>query len=113
MNILVAWPFLITGPTAGGIAQGVPHFLLVLGALFGVAGLISGYGAWVGQKWGVWVTIIIDVIGGLTALPGILFAPTEQANILAFIGVLAPLFVVFGLMWRQYPTYNERVREEQ
>ena len=101
MNILIAWPFLINGPTADSVGQGVPHTLLVLGGLFGVAGLISGYGAWVGQKWGIWLTIIVDVIGGLTALPGILVAPTQQAQILAFIGVLAPLFVVFGLMWRR------------
>lgn len=101
MNISIAWPFLINGPNVASIGQGIPHTLLVLGGLFGVADLISGYGASVGQKWGVWLTVIIDVIGGLTALPGILIAPTNQAQVLAFIGVLAPLFVVFGLMWRR------------
>ena len=75
-GILFAFPALLQGPTAQGIAQGVPQVVIVLGALLGVAGVVSAYGAWYGQKWGIWLTILTEALNGLLALPGVLFAPS-------------------------------------
>ena len=98
MSILLALPALLRGPDAVGFLQGVPQTVLVLSALLGVAGLVSAYGAWSYQKWGVWLTIVLQALNGLLALPGVLFGPSSQATLSATIGVLIAAFVIIVLL---------------
>jgi hypothetical protein len=102
-GILFAFPALLQGPTAQGIAQGVPQVVLVLSALLGVAGLVSAYGAWYGQKWGIWLTILTEALNGLLALPGVLFAPSAAGRISAVAGVLIAIFVIVVMLRRPRP----------
>ena len=76
IGVLFPLPALLQGPDAPGILNGVPQVVLVAGALLGVVGLVSAYGAWMGQKWGIWLTIVVEAVNGLLALPGVLAAPT-------------------------------------
>lgn len=99
-GVLLPLPALLQGPDAPGILNGVPQVVLVTSALMSVIGLVSAYGAWTGQKWGVWLTILLEVGNGLLALPGVLLAPTNGARISAVIGVLTAAFVVVGLLWQ-------------
>jgi len=62
--------------------------------------MLSAYGAWYGQKWGIWLTVVTEALNGLLALPGVLFAPTESLRISAIVSVLVPLFVIFALLHR-------------
>jgi hypothetical protein len=102
-GILFALPALLQGPDAAGIAQGVPQVVLVLSALIGVAGLVSAYGAWQGQKWGIWLTIVVQAVNGLSALPGVLFAPTSAGRISATAGVVIAIFVIVVMLLRPAP----------
>lgn len=99
-GMLGSLPALMQGPTAEGVTLGIPQIVLVMVAFFGVAGLVSAYGAWRGQKWGIWLTIIIRALDGLLALPGVLSAPNLVAQSLATASVLIGVFVIFALLRR-------------
>ncbi len=94
------FPALMQGPPADGPLAGVPQVVLVVVALLGVAGLVSAYGAWQGQKWGVWLTIVVEAVNGILALPAVLLAPSTFARTSAIASVLIALFVIVALLRR-------------
>jgi len=103
-GIVLAFTFLMQGPPTEGPVAGIPQVVIVASALMGVAGLISSYGAWRGQKWGVWLTVVLEAGNGILALPGVLFAPSAFARISAITGVLIAIFVIVALLRRPAAT---------
>jgi len=103
ISMVLSLPALLNGPENQIMATGIPQAVILLDALTGVAGLITGYGAWKGQKWGIWLTIILSAIGGLSALPGVLFAPNTIDRISAIVGVVASIFIIVVLLHRPKP----------
>lgn len=95
-----AFSALLNGPTERGLVAGVPQVVVVLSTMLGVAGLASAYGLWQGQKWAIWLTILIHTLNGLLSLPGIIFAPTSFTQIAATTGVLIPIFIIYVLLQR-------------
>lgn len=102
-TVFFAFPALLGGPDAQGVGAGIPQVVIVLAALLGVAGLVSAYGAWYGQKWGIWLTIITEALNGLLALPGVLAAPSAIAQISAIASVLVAIFVIVVMLRRPRP----------
>ena len=102
-GVVFSMPELLSGPDNQGAVAGIPQVVILLGALTGVAGLIAAYGAWRGQKWGVWLAIILSAVNGLSALPGVLFAPTSATRISAIVGVVVSIFVIVVLLHRPKP----------
>lgn len=99
-GILGSLPALMQGPSAAGMMQGAPQVVLVAAAFVGVAGLVSAFGAWRGQKWGIWLTIVLRALFGLLALPGVLFAPTPGGQAVATAEVLIGILVIVVLLRR-------------
>lgn len=97
--VVMSIPYLLN-PATEGLAQGVPQAIILLGSLAGAAGLIAAYGAWQRQRWGVWLTVILSAINGLSALPGVLFAPSAAARMLAIATVLLAIFVIAVMLRR-------------
>ncbi len=87
------------GAAALNNGEGPGYFFIVLGLILGLAGLFSAFGVWKSQKWGVILTIVIRAIDGLTALPGIIFAPTLVTKMPAALGVLIAVVVIALLLW--------------
>lgn len=102
-GIFLALPALLKGPDAAGFTQGIPQTVIVLGALLGAAGLVSAYGAWQGQKWGVWLSILAQALNGLSALPGVFFAPNQGLRASAIVGVVIAIFVIAVLLRQPAP----------
>jgi hypothetical protein len=103
-NIIASLPGVI-GPN---ITDGIPEFVIVLSTILGAAGLISAWGAWQGQKWGIWMTIALSIVGGLSALPGVLFAPNNIARVAAIAGVAISIFVIaVFLLYRPTVTQSQ------
>ncbi len=96
--VLATFPALMKGPQGHTITEGVPQQVLVASAFLGVAGLISAYGAWHYQKWGIVVSILTEAVNGILALPGILLAPSLFARITAILSVIISFFVIRALL---------------
>jgi len=102
-SVVFSIPALLGGPENQGAAAGIPQVVILLGALTGVAGLVAAYGAWRGQKWGIWLVIILSAVNTVAALPGVLFAPSTFARISAIAGVAVSIFIIVVLLRRPKP----------
>ena len=97
-NVEATIPPLLDGPENQGYAAGVPQAVILLAAVGGVAGLFAAYGAWKGKRWGIWLTILLSVVGALSAAPGVLFAPNNSLRASAIIGIVVSIFVIVALL---------------
>jgi uncharacterized membrane protein (DUF2068 family) len=75
-------------------SEGVPTFVIYLGVVLGVLGLIGAGGLWMLKRWALWLTIVVSVLNILSAAPGLAFAPTPTLRILATIGVVGFAVVI-------------------
>ncbi len=99
-SVMSSVPLLVQGANAVEQAgDSPPFFIAILGFGIGLLGLVSAYGVWRNQKWGVILTILLRAVDGLSALPGILFAPTVGLKIMASLGVLLAIVVIALLLW--------------
>ena len=99
-SIIFSLPMIAQGAAAvdqGGDAP--PYFILVLAVILGVVGIVAAYGCWKGMRWGVVLTIIINLLGGLSAAPGILFAPSTELFISASAGVAISIVIIVLCLW--------------
>ena len=98
--VVTALPLLARGASdLDQAADAPPYFIIVLGFTAAVLGIVSAYGVWRNQKWGVVLTIILRAVDGLAALPGLLFAPTLGWQIAAAVGVLSSVVIIGLLLW--------------
>jgi len=80
-------------------AEEPPAFVLYLGYVVGVVGIVVAIGLWMMQRWSFWLTIVVCVLNFLLGLPGVLFAPGVALK--AFIAVteiVAVLIVVLVML---------------
>jgi hypothetical protein len=99
-SIIFALPIIAQG--AAVVDQGgdsPPYFVMMLAVILGVIGIIAAYGCWKGMRWGVILTIIINLLGGLSAAPGILFAPTTQLFVSASVSVVISIVIIVLCLW--------------
>jgi hypothetical protein len=62
--------------------------------VLGVAGLVASAGLWMLKKWGLWLAIIVNVLGALSATPGLVVAPNAALRAAALVGVLISALVI-------------------
>lgn len=102
LAIVLAIPLLAAGQAATDQASASPPFIIMLLAFgTGVLGLVSAYGVWKVQKWGVILTIILRAIDALSAAPGLLFAPDMTWRLMAITGIALSILVIALLLWPQ------------
>lgn len=102
LAILATIPILVAGANATDqLGASPPFFVMLLSFGAGVLGLVSAYGVWKVQKWGVILSIFLRALDGLSAAPGLLFAPTLTWRLLAILGVGMSMLVIALLLWPQ------------
>jgi hypothetical protein len=69
-------------------SEGIPAFVIYLGVVLGVPGLIAAAGLWMLKRWGMWLTLVVAVPNILSAAPGLVFAPSTTLFIFALITVV-------------------------
>ncbi len=75
-------------------SEGVPAFVISLGVVLGVAGLIACAGLWILKKWGIWLGVVVSAVNLLSAAPGIAFAPDTALQVAATITVVGSAIVI-------------------
>jgi hypothetical protein len=83
----------LPGPLLPG-SEGVPEVVLYSGIVLGVAGLVASAGLWMLKRWGLWLTIIVNVLGALSAAPGLVVAPNAALQAAALVGVLISALII-------------------
>lgn len=83
----------LPGPLLPG-SEGVPALVLYSGIVLGVGGLVACAGLWMLKRWGLWLTVIVNVLGGLSAAPGVGAAPNAALQAAAIAGVLISALVI-------------------
>jgi hypothetical protein len=99
-SIVGSLPFIAQGSAA--IAQSgetPPYFIIFLGFVTGVVGVVAAYGAWKGQRWGVILTILANLVNGLAATPGIIIAPTTGLFVAASLTVFLSIVIIVLCLW--------------
>jgi hypothetical protein len=83
----------LPGPLLPG-SEGVPAVVLYSGIVLSVAGLVASAGLWMLKKWGLWLTIVVNVLGALSAAPGLVVAPNAALGAAALVGVLISVLII-------------------
>jgi cytochrome c biogenesis factor len=78
-----------------------PYFVLMIGLFTGIIAIIGAYGAWNQQRWGIILSILVNLVNGLSAVPGILFAPQPGLMILSIATVVVSILIVVLCLWRE------------
>lgn len=102
VSIVFSIPVLFDGADATNKSADQPPFVvIVLGFALGVAGVISSYGVWKVQRWGVVVTIVVNALNFLSAVPGIPFAPNWGLRIAATLTCVVSALIIWLLLRRR------------
>jgi hypothetical protein len=83
----------LPGPLLPG-SEGVPEVVLYSGIVLGIVGLVAAVGLWMLKNWGLWLTIIVNVLGALSAAPGVVAAPNAALQAAALVGVLISVLII-------------------
>ncbi len=100
-GIVSTLPMIAQGAVALDASHGSPPFVVVLTSLLtGVVGVVAAYGTWKQQRWGIVLTILANAVNGLSAVPGILFAPGTSWLIVALATVMVSILIIVLCLWR-------------
>ena len=89
------WPYQLLFPGA----EQPPAFLLYLGYVVGIVGLLIAVGLWMMRKWSFWATIVVCVLNFLLGAPGVIFAPGAALKAVIAVGeVMAVLIIVLVVL---------------
>jgi len=75
-------------------SEGIPAFVIYLGVVLGVVGLIAAAGLWMLKRWALWLTIVVAMLNILSAAPGIAFAPNVMLRAAATVTVVGFAVIV-------------------
>ena len=86
----------------GGAADSdqVPYPVVILGFVLAILCLVSSYGVWRRQRWGVVLTIVLNAIGFISGAPGILFGETTFLVVGSIVGCVVSLVIIYLLLRR-------------
>jgi len=80
-----------------------PYSVILIALVLAVLRIVSASGVWQGKRWGIVVAVIANAVDALAAVPGILFAPTQELWISALASVVVGIVVIALCFWRGKP----------
>jgi uncharacterized membrane protein (UPF0136 family) len=83
-----------------GNTSGVPWGVLIVGFVIAVVVCVAAYGAWMGQRWGVVLTLVMNALSFIIGAPGIFFAGKAFLVVSSILGCVANLVVIVLLLRR-------------
>lgn len=80
---------------------GPPFFMVLLSSAMDVLGIVTAYGLWRAQRWGMILAIVISAFTVLSGLVAALFAGDVGTRIVAGVGVVLSLMTIVLCLWRE------------
>jgi len=93
--------------TDGG---GPPFFMVLLSSALDVLGVVTAYGLWRGQRWGVILAIVLSAFNVLSGLAGALFAGDVGTQAFAAVGVVLSIAAIVLCLWRERKPQSQAMR---
>jgi uncharacterized membrane protein (DUF2068 family) len=78
----------------------VPYPVIVIGLVLGVLGLMSSYGLWRKERWGVILTMVVEILQVITGAPGVIFGPDTFTQVSSVILLVVNIVVIVLLLRR-------------
>jgi hypothetical protein len=75
-----------------------PAFIIYVGYVLGIVGIVVAIGLWMMQKWSLWATIVVCVLNFLSGAPGVLMAPGALKGVIVVGEVVAVLIIVLVVL---------------
>lgn len=72
----------------------VPAFVIILGAVLGLLGIVAAIGLWLLRRWGMILTLAVTVVNLLSTVPGVAFGPAAWIKVLAAVSVLVCIAII-------------------
>jgi uncharacterized membrane protein len=89
------WPWLVLFP---GVEQ-PPAFVLYIGFVLGIVGIIVTVGLWMMKAWSYGATIVVCVLNLLSGAPGVVLGPTIGIRVTTVVlEVVAVLIIVLVVL---------------
>ena len=82
------------------VDDAVPYPVIVLGLVLGVVGLMSSYGLWRKERWGVVVTLVVQILQIVTGAPGAVFGPDAFTRVASVVLLFVNAAVIVLLLRR-------------
>lgn len=99
--LLQAIPLLTRGAASLDASVDSPPFaIVVFGLVMGLVRLASAYGVWFGQRWAIVITVIVNALDALAAVPGVLVGPSPTWQLISLASVILSGLVVVLCLWR-------------
>jgi hypothetical protein len=84
------WPWDLLFPGAGQ----PPAFVLYIGLVLGVVGLVVAVGLWMMKSWSYRATIVVCVLNLLSGAPGVVLGPTAGIQVLSVVLVVVAVLII-------------------
>ena len=78
----------------------VPYPVIVIGLVLGVLGLMSSYGLWRKERWGLILTMVVQILQIVTGAPGVIFGPDTFTQVSSVILLLVSVGIIVLLLRR-------------
>jgi hypothetical protein len=104
LGIAFSLPYLWQGAAASGGEGQPPYAVILLSLILGVVGVISSYGVWTGQRWGVVLTVVVNALNFLSGVPGVIFGGSAFLVIGSIVGCVGNIVIVYLLLRRSRST---------
>lgn len=107
LTFVIAIPFIVRGSADVNTTGDAPPFAIIVSALtFAVIRIVAAFGTWKAQRWSIIMTILANGIDAVTALPGILFAPTQTLWLSAIVSVVSAIIIIVLCLSRERKSIN-------
>ena len=80
---------------------GPPFFMVLLAFAMDVLAIVAAYGVWRAQRWGVILAIVTSAFNCISGAFGAIFAPDGSTRVMAAIGVVLSLSVIYLCLRRE------------
>ncbi len=89
MNFPGPWWYLVPGAV-----EATPMFVIYVGVVLGIVGIVATVGLWMMKNWGFWASIIVSVLNILLNVLGLAMVPTAALQAVIALQTIGFILVI-------------------